>query len=201
MLFQTNGPVNAALTFAFHDVLHVTGHISIPWLSDPDIAIYSVIIADIWQWTPLMFLIFLSSLVALPEDQLNQARILGARFHHELRYLVLPMMKPIILIALIIRGIEVVKIFDADWLLTRGGPGDASTTISVYLYKQITDNYRYGYASAAAIIVLALISAAAMRAIRPIEAAQQETLEELVRGDVEQEQVRLEDAIEAEAIS
>jgi multiple sugar transport system permease protein len=201
MLFQTNGPVNAALTFFLHDVLHLTGHIGIRWLSDPGVAIYSVIIADIWQWTPLMFLIFLSSLVALPEDQLNQARILGARFRHELRYLVLPMMKPIILIALIIRGIEVVKIFDSDWLLTRGGPGDSSTTISVYLYRQITDNYRYGYASAAAIIVLGMISVLALRAIRPIEAAQTETLEELVGGAVEQEQVRIEDAIEAEAAS
>ena len=199
MIFQTDGPVNAAATFAFHDVLSVTGPIHVQWLSDPDIAIYSVIMADIWQWTPLMFLIFLSGLVALPEDQMNQARILGAGFWHQLRHLILPMMKPIILIALIIRTIEVFKIFDSAWLLTRGGPGDATTTISVYLYRQITDNYRYGYASAAAIIVLIMVSAAAIRAIRPIEAAQEETLEGLIRADEEVVEVSLEDAVVAEA--
>ena len=88
-------------------------------------------VVDIWQWTPLMFLILLSGLVALPEDQMNAARILGASSWHQFRYLILPMMKPIILIALIIRSIEVFKIFDAVYLLTQGGPGDASTTISV----------------------------------------------------------------------
>ena len=90
----------------------------------------SVIVADIWQWTPLMFLILLSGLVALPEDQMNAARILGAGFWHQFRYLMLPMMWPIILIAIIIRSIEVFKIFDSDWLMTTGGPGDATTTIS-----------------------------------------------------------------------
>jgi multiple sugar transport system permease protein len=198
MILQTDGPLNAALTWLFDTVLGVTGPIHVAWLSDPGIAIYSVIMADIWQWTPLMFLIFLSGLVALPEDQLNQARILGAGFWHQLRYLVLPMMKPIILIALIIRTIEVFKIFDSAWLLTRGGPGDASTTISVYLYRQIIENYRYGYASAAAIIVLILVSVFAIRAIRPIEAAQEETFDELIRPD-EHQDIHVEDAIAAEA--
>ena len=101
-------------------------------------------IVDIWQWTPLMFLILLSGLVALPEDQMNQARILGAGFWHQLRYLILPMMKPIILIALIIRAIEVFKIFDAAWLLTQGGPGEASTTISVYLYRRDVNEHAAG---------------------------------------------------------
>lgn len=199
MIFQTAGPVNAALTFVLDDIFGLTGPIHIEWLSDPDIAIYPVIMADIWQWTPLMFLIFLAGLVALPEDQLNQARILGAGFWHQLRYLVLPMMKPIILIALIIRSIEVFKIFDSAWLLTRGGPGDATTTISVYLYRQLTDSYRYGYASAVAIIVLILVSVAAMSAIRPIETAQEETLEELIRSKQQAEQSSADQAIEAQA--
>jgi multiple sugar transport system permease protein len=199
MIFQTDGPVNAALTFFLDTVLGVTGPISVAWLSDPGIALYSVIMADIWQWTPLMFLIFLSGLVALPEDQLNQARILGAGFWHQLRYLILPMMKPIILIALIIRTIEVFKIFDAAWLLTRGGPGDATTTISIYLYRQINENYRYGYASAAAIIVLIIVSIFAIRAIRPIEAAQEETFEELVTSEEVTDGLSVEDAVAVES--
>ena len=133
---------------------------------------------------------------------MNAARILGASFWHQLRYLILPMMKPIILIALIIRTMEAFKIFDAAWLLTQGGPGEATTTISVYLYRQIALNARWAYASAAAIIVLIFISLAAIRAIRPIEQAQEETMEELVAAEAAPEahaEQRIEDAIEAEA--
>lgn len=187
MLFQTDGPINAM--FGTH----------VGWLSDPSIAPYSIVIVDIWQWTPLMFLIFLSGLVALPEDQLNAARILGASWWQQLRRLVLPMMKPIILIALIIRAMEAFKIFDAPWLMAQGGPGDATTTISVYLYRQVAVATRWSYASAASIVVLIIVSAAAMRAIRPIEVAQEETLEDLVAAEAPARQVGLEEAIEAEA--
>jgi multiple sugar transport system permease protein len=139
-------------------------------------------IVDIWQWTPLMFLILLSGLVALPEDQMSQARILGANQWHQFRYLILPMMKPIILIALIIRSIEVFKVFDAPFMLTQGGPGDASTTVSIWLYREVIINSRWGFACAAAIIVLILVTIAGAFAVRPIEQAQESTLEELERG-------------------
>jgi multiple sugar transport system permease protein len=200
MLFQTQGPVNGILTFFLHDVLHVTGHISVPWLSDPNIVLFSVMVTDIWQWTPMMFLILLSGLAALPEDQLNAARILGARFWHQLRFLILPMMWPIILIAVIIRAIETFKIFDAPFILTQGGPGDATTTVSVYLYRVvIRDTQRWGYGSAVAILVLILVSLVAYRAIRPIEAAQQETMEELVGAEAPAQAASIDSAIEAEA--
>jgi multiple sugar transport system permease protein len=199
MLFQTQGPVNGILTFFLHDLLHLTGHIAVPWLSDPNIALFSVMIADIWQWTPLMFLILLSGLVALPEDQMNAARILGAKFWHQLRYLILPMMWPIILIAVIIRAIETFKIFDSAYLLTQGGPGDATTTISVFLYRVvIRDSQRWGYGSAVAILVLIMVSLVAIRAIRPIEAAQEESIEELFGSETPAKAVDVEDAIEAE---
>jgi multiple sugar transport system permease protein len=193
MIFQVDGPLNQALSAILGT------NIQVHWLDDPSLVIWSAITVDIWQWTPLMFLILLSGLVALPEDQMNQAKILGAGAWHQFRYLILPMMKPIILIALIIRAIEVFKVFDAPYLLTQGGPGDASTTISIYLYRQVIINTRWGYASAVAIIVLIFVSAAGIFAVRPIEQAQEETMEELVGGDAEGDQERLEDAIAAEA--
>jgi len=194
MLFQGDGPVNAALTWL------LPGTVDIGWLTDPGIALYSVVIADIWQWTPLMFLILLSGLVALPEDQMNAARILGAGWFRQLWHLVLPMMKPIILIAIIIRSIEALKLFDSAWLMTQGGPGDASTTMSVYLYKETFIGTRWGYTSAVAILMLILVSLVALRAIRPIEAAAQESLEELITHEEhEPEAVSLEEALEAEA--
>lgn len=192
MLFQGDGPVNAALSWL------LPGKIAIGWLTDPDIALFSVIIVDIWQWTPLMFLILLSGLVALPEDQMNAARILGAGWRHQFVHLVLPMMKPIILIALIIRAMETLKLFDAAWLMTQGGPGDATTTMSVYLYRETFISTRWGYSSAVAILVLIMVSMLAMRAIRPIEAAAEEKPDELVVAEARVE-VTLEEAIEAEA--
>ena len=196
MLFQLDGPVNEGLSAILGK------QIDIQWLQNAHIAIWSVMVVDIWQWTPLMFLIFLSGLAALPEDQMNQARILGASFYHQLRYLVIPMMKAIILIALIIRSIEAFKIFDAIYLLTQGGPGEATTNISLYLFDETAANTRWGYASSVAIIVLIFVSVAGFWAIRPIEQAQEETLEELAGAERPTEAAagqRVEDAIEAEA--
>ncbi len=195
MLFQVDGPINEGLSAI------LPGQIQIHWLDDPSLAIWSVMAVDVWQWTPLMFLILLSGLVALPEDQMNAARILGASFFHQMRYLVLPMLKPVILIALVIRGIEVFKLFDADYLLTQGGPGDSTTNISVYLYKRVIIDGRWGFASSVAILVLIFVSLVALRAIRPIEQAQEETLEELVGAEVPAEAsvASIEQAIEAEA--
>ena len=199
MLFQTQGPINDALTVVLGNFLHITGTVQIPWLTDPSIALFPVIMADIWQWTPLMFLIFMSGLAALPEDQMNQAQILGAGYWFRLRYLILPMMKPIVLIALIIRAMEVFKLFDAAWLMTQGGPGDATTTVSVLLYRETFINARWGYTSAVAILILIFVSVIAIRAIRPIETAQEETLEGLMMVAEEPvETVRVDDAIEAE---
>lgn len=195
MLFQQDGPVNEALEAVFGlDT-------PIRWLQDSSIAIWSVMVVDIWQWTPLMFLIFLSGLAALPEDQMNAARILGAGFWHQLRYLVLPMMKPIILIALIIRAIEAFKMFDPIYLLTQGGPGEATTNISIYLFDETAAATRWGYASSVAILVLIFVSIAGFWAIRPIERAQEETLEELTGAERVETAPgeRVEEAIEAEA--
>ena len=195
MIFQLDGPLNEGLSAV------LPGEIKLEWLQNSTIAIWSVISVDIWQWTPLMFLIFLSGLAALPEDQMNAARILGASYWHQLRYLVLPMLKPIILIALIIRAIESFKLFDAIYLLTRGGPGEATTNISIFLFDETSENTRWGFASAVAILVLIFVSVIGLRAIRPIEQAQEETLEELTgaerRGEVPA--LRVEEAIEAEA--
>jgi multiple sugar transport system permease protein len=193
MIFQVDGPLNQALAA-------VVGHpVQIQWLANPDLVLWSAIVVDIWQWTPLMFLILLSGLVALPEDQMNQARILGAKFRHQFRYLMLPMLWPIMLIALIIRAVEVFKVFDAPFLLTGGGPGDASTTISIFLYREVIINTRWGYGSAVAIIVLILVSVAGLWAVRPIERAQEETMEELVGGEAVGEVESVEKAIAAEA--
>lgn len=166
LLLQTDGPINKMLSFV------APGDIRWQWLSDPSFAPVAVTIVDIWQWTPLMFLILLSGVMAVPEDQLNAANILGASYWHKLRHVILPIMTPIIIIALIIRAMEAFKIFDAAWLLTQGGPGEASSTISVHLYRQAFLNSQWSYVAALAIVVMIGVSIAAAQAIKPIERRQ-----------------------------
>jgi multiple sugar transport system permease protein len=166
MLFQSNGPVNAVLSM-------VAGHaVTITWLSSELPAMVAVIVAEVWQWTPLMFLILLSGLVGMPEDQMRAAVMLGASFWQRFRYLMLPMLTPIIVIALVIRFMEAVKIFDSIFLMTNGGPAKATESLSIFMYKAAFLNLRWSYAAAAAMIVLVIITIIASYALRPLQPPQ-----------------------------
>lgn len=152
MLFQSGGPVNDILS-------GLTGmNVSIAWLSDPTTALIAVMIADIWQWTPLMFLILLAGLVGVPEDQVRAATLLGASWWQRFRTIMLPKMKTIIIIALAIRVIENFKIFDTLYIMTGGGPGVATETISVYIYKVTQQDLIWGYVAAIALVILISLS-------------------------------------------
>ena len=160
MLFQSGGPVNDILS-------SLTGSpVTIAWLSDPTLALIAVMIADIWQWTPLMFLILLAGLVGVPEDQIKAATLLGANAWQRFTTIVLPKMKTIIIIALAIRVIENFKIFDTLYIMTGGGPGVATETISVYIYKVTTQDLIWGYVAAIALAILIVLSIVAVYAMK-----------------------------------
>jgi multiple sugar transport system permease protein len=161
LFFQSNGPLNAVVSLLIRAPFTVT------WLSTD----FTVIIAEVWEWTPLLFLIMLSGLVGLPEDQMRAATMLGATFWQKFRYLMFPMLKPIIVIALVIRGMEAVKIFDMIYLMTTGGPAQATETISIYMYKVAFQQVRWSYSAAAAMTVLAIMTVIASYALRPLQAA------------------------------
>ncbi len=169
LLLQSSGPVNYLLTAL------LPGTVQPQWLTNPTLAPISVVLVDIWQWTPLMFLILLAGLMAVPEDQMQAADILGASWFQKLRYVVLPIVKPIVIIALIIRGMEAFKIFDAAWLLTQGGPGEVSSTISVKLYREAFQSSQWSYVAALAIMVMIVVSVAASQAVKPLEQRQEGT--------------------------
>lgn len=168
LFFQSNGPLNAIVSLVIRQPFTVT------WLSSEFTAMTAVIIAEVWEWTPLMFLILLSGLVGLPEDQMRAATMLGASFWQKFRYLMLPMLKPIIVIALVIRGMEAVKIFDMIYLMTTGGPAQATETISIYMYKVAFQQVRWSFSAAAAMTVLAIMTIIASYALRPLQAPQKE---------------------------
>jgi len=164
MLFQSGGPVNDVLS-------RLTGFpIAIAWLSDPKLALIAVMIADIWQWTPLMFLILLAGLVGVPQDQIKAATLLGANAWQRFITIVLPKMKTIIIIALAIRVIENFKIFDTLYIMTGGGPGVATETISVYIYKVTTQDLIWGYVAAIALAILIVLSIATVFAMKRMAA-------------------------------
>lgn len=168
LFFQSNGPLNAIISLVIGRPFELT------WLATDLTAMIAVIIAEVWQWTPLMFLIMLSGLVGLPEDQMRAATMLGASFWQKFRYLMLPMMKPIIIIALVIRGMEAVKIFDMIYLMTTGGPAQATETISIYMYKVAFQQVRWSYAAAAAMTILVIMTIIASYALRPLQAPQRQ---------------------------
>ena len=152
--------------------------VTIPWLTRETPAIIAVIVAEVWQWTPLMFLILLSGLVGLPEDQMRAATMLGASFWQKFRYLMLPMLTPIIVIALVIRFMEAVKIFDSIFLMTAGGPARATETLSIYMYKAAFQQVRWSFAAAAAITVLVIMTIIASYALRPLQVSEREAGQE-----------------------
>jgi multiple sugar transport system permease protein len=152
MLLIDTGPFNSVLSA-------LTGlDLRIRWLSDYRAAQIAVILADVWQWTPLTFLIFVSGLVALPPDPIRAAQVMGATRWQVFRYVQLPLLKPVIVIAVVIRTMEAFKIFDMPLLLTQGGPGNATETISVYLWRNAWIFNKISYAAAASLTLLVIFS-------------------------------------------
>jgi len=148
MLFVSEGPINRIITL----VLGIP--FKFDWLSSPTYAIYPIMIGEIWQWYPLMFLIMVSGLRGLPPNQLHAADVLGASRWDLFWRIKLPLLKPIILIAIVIRAMEVIKLFDLIYIMTRGGPGTATENINLYMYKIGLKDYRFSYVSAGAWLVL-----------------------------------------------
>lgn len=152
MLLIDTGPLNAVLSA-------VTGlDVRIRWLSDYRAAQAAVILADVWQWTSLTFLIFVSGLAALPRDPIQAARVMGATRWQVFRHVELPLLKPVIVIAVVIRTMEALKIFDMPMLLTQGGPGNATETISIYLWRNAWIFNKISYAAASSLILLVVFT-------------------------------------------
>ena len=162
LLFLDHGLVNSILTSLFGS------EVSISWLRRSVTAMSAIIIGDIWQWTPFMFLLLYSGLGALPQEPKEAAMTLGATPWQIFRYVTFPSLKPVILIAIIIRALESFKIFDLVFIMTGGGPGTATETLSIYIYQT---GFRYGqlsYAAALAIVILITISIVTRLAVRPL---------------------------------
>jgi len=151
MLLIDQGPLNQVLTV-------LAGRsITVRWISDYNMAKAAIVGADVWQWTSLMFLIFLSGFAGLPPDPIRAARTMGASRWQIFRHVELPLLKPVLAIALVLRSMEALKIFDYPLLLTEGGPGTSTETIAVYLWRVGWDFTRVSHAAAMSLILMLVV--------------------------------------------
>lgn len=133
-------------------LLHSTDQIA--WLSNPKIALFSVAMPDIWLTTSFITLILFAGLQNVPGDVIEAARIDGVRFPTLLFRIILPLLRPVIAVALIVRGIDAARAFDIILIQTSGGPQDSTTTLSLLIYRTMTRNGDPGLASAMGTVYL-----------------------------------------------
>lgn len=129
---------------------------SLTWTASPRLAFVAVVAVDVWQWTPFVFLVLLAGLQAIPQEPYEAALIDGSTRWQTFRHVTLPLLKPAILIALLLRTMDLLRVFDQIFILTEGGPGFATETISLYIYRAAFRFFDFGYAAAMSFVLLAL---------------------------------------------
>lgn len=127
------------------------------WLGSADTALWSLMIVDIWQWTPMVMLITFAGISALPSDPYESAVVDGANPFQILTKITLPLLTPTILVAMLLRLVDVVKTFDIIYSTTQGGPGYATETMNILSYRQSFENFQFGQASSTLVIFFIIV--------------------------------------------
>jgi len=139
------------------DIIGIGGR---PWLGSKSTALATVVLIDVWQWTPFMMIVLYAGLLSLPKEPFEAAIIDGATAWQQIYYLILPMLRNIITIAVVIRLIDLLRTYDLIYILTRGGPGASTETFSYYVFRLGFVNLDMGAASAASFLFVILIAIA-----------------------------------------
>jgi multiple sugar transport system permease protein len=141
-------------------------------LGESSTAMLSVILIDLWQWSPLLMIIFLAGLKSLPHEPFEAARVDGATRWQQFWYITLPMLKPTILIGLLLRTMQSFKVFDIIYATTAGGPGSSTTVLNYHIYTVGMTFFDMGYAAALANILLIIIAILSVLYIMALERQQ-----------------------------
>jgi len=150
----------------------VAGHPTVLlWTVKPHLAYWAILIAEVWQWTPFMFIILLAALANVQREQLEAAEIDGAGRFRVFFKIVLPAIMPVLSIAILIRALDLFKIFDMVWQLTRGGPGTKTETLSIFMFVKGFQSFDTSYTAALVVVLLILLSIAVTIALRRMEIA------------------------------
>jgi len=159
------GPITQILTW-------ISGRdVALLWTINPILVYPSIIIAEVWQWTPFMFLLLLAALANVDKSQLEAASIDGAGHWRIFFKIVLPAIWPVMAIAILIRGLDLFRLFDIVWALTRGGPGTMTETISIFTYVKGFQQFETSYTAAVALLIIVLLSIVVLAALKRVELA------------------------------
>src|SRR5215212_1366537 len=129
-------------------LLNQVGFPSVLWLSDPNIALYAMMVVDVWQATPFAFLLLYAAVLSLPRDPYEAAAIDGASRWHIFKTVTFPLLLPVLGVVVLLRLIDSARIFDKIFVMTRGGPGSSAYTTTLTIYVEAFNKYDFGYASA-----------------------------------------------------
>jgi multiple sugar transport system permease protein len=162
MLFNEHGPINQIIGWI------TQGPFQFAWLADPQWALLPILLVEIWQWTPLMFLLVLTAFLGVSRTQWRAALALGASPSYAFRRIILPLSLPLLTVAVLIRAVETFKIFDAIYILTRGGPGTATESVSMFMYNGGLVYFRMAYIAAAALLVLVVVISLCLAVQKPL---------------------------------
>ena len=159
------GPINQVIGWFSGDTK------AILWTINPNLVYPAIVAAEIWQWTPFMFLLLLAALANVDKSQLEAAAIDGAGWWRTFFRIVLPAIWPVMAIAILIRGLDLFRLFDIVWALTKGGPGTMTETISIFTYVKGFQQFETSYTAAVAFLVIILLSVVVMLALKRVELA------------------------------
>lgn len=132
-------------------------------------ALFTLAFIDVWQWTPFMVLLILAGLESMPKQPLEAARVDGAGPIYRLRRVLIPMLAPVLTVAVLLRGLDALRVFEYVYATTRGGPGTQTQTLQYYMYLEGIQFFRLAQASAMAFIVLAVVLVVIVVAFRTME--------------------------------
>ena len=138
------------------------------WFGSERTAMLSVILVDVWEWTPFLFLLLLAGLQGLPVEPFEAARVDGASPWQIFRRLTLPMLRPVLAVAVLLRAMDLLRVFDQIFILTQGGPGFATETVTLYIYRTAFRYWNFGYAAAMSFVLLAATTVIARSFLRVI---------------------------------
>ena len=165
MLDQRFGPINQIIGW------FAGGEVKLLWTVETALVWPAILIAEVWQWTPFMFLLLLAALSNVNKEQLEAAQIDGASRWMTFRRIVLPAILPVMFIAVLIRALDLFRVFDVIWTMTQGGPGTFTETISIYAYKMAFREFEISYSAAIAFLVIFILTAIVVWALRRVEVA------------------------------
>jgi len=166
LLFDNRyGPINQIIGW------FAGGAVPIIWIVNPKTVYPAILICEVWQWTPFMFLILLAALSNVDKSQLEAAELDGASWRMTFFSIVLPAIWPVMAIAILIRGLDLVRLFDIVWGLTQGGPGTMTETISIYTYSAGFKQFETSYTAAIAFLVIAILTVIVTWALKRMEIA------------------------------